>query len=164
MLLSNSSSSSDASSDVFLSSYPHPDSFEPTLVQKLRSSVHNFDSGSAQLLTDVTKTFESAKAALDHAVPAPGQREHQVGDRVCVTQDLRQRDDLNACVAVVTTAADAAEREGRVEVSVRKGRQKQKLWIKLVNLRLEWHVAADAHADAARRPCADVQPGKQGAR
>ena len=90
--------------------------------------MQTFDSGSSQSLTAVVKAFDSAKAALDHAVPAPGQHELQVGDRV-VLQDLRQCADLNACVAVVTTAADAEERDGRVEVSVGKGKQKAKVWI-----------------------------------
>jgi hypothetical protein len=74
------------------------------LVQELRSAVQNFDGRSVPSLTAVIKAFNSAKAASDHAAPAPGQPELQVGDRV-VLQDLMQRTDLNACVAVVKAAA-----------------------------------------------------------
>ncbi len=107
--------------------------------------MHTFDSARAQSRTAVIKAFDSAKAALDHAAPAPGQHLLQVGDRV-VLQDLMQRTDLNGCVAVVTFAADAEERDGQVEVSVGKGKQKEKMKFNPANMRLEWHVAADAHA------------------
>ena len=109
--------------------------------------MQNFDGRSVPSLTAVIKAFNSAKAVLDHAAPAPGQHELQVGDRV-VLQDLMQRTDLNACVAVVKAAADAEQRDRRVEVSVGQGKQKERLWIKPANMRLEWHVAADAHAAA----------------
>lgn len=41
-----------------------------------------------------------------------------------------QRTDLNACVAVMKAAADAEKWDGRVEVSVGQGKQKERLWTK----------------------------------
>jgi len=128
---------------------PHPDSFVPGLLRKLRNAVNEFktQNGSSRSCTAVAEAFKSAGAALDRAAPASGQHKFHIGERV-VLQDLRQRADLNGCAAVVKTEADATEGAGRVtvEVSVENGRQGRIMSIKPKNMRLEWHVAADAHA------------------
>jgi tetratricopeptide (TPR) repeat protein len=153
MSFSDALPSDTAESGAFalLASCPHPDSFAPDLLRELRSAVDDFRTqvgcSRSDSLAAVAKAFKSAGAALDRAAPAPGQHEFRIGERVML-QDLRQRADLNGCVAVVKTEIDAMEGDGRVtvEVSVGNGRQREMLRVKPVNMRLEWHVAADAHA------------------
>jgi tetratricopeptide (TPR) repeat protein len=60
--------------------------------------------------------------------------------------DLKQRADLNGCVAVVKNAAEFFECNGRLEVSAGAVGKRELLKLKPSNLRLEWHVAAEVHA------------------
>jgi tetratricopeptide (TPR) repeat protein len=133
-------------SRVLLSSCPHPDSFAPDLVQQLRAAVEVFkeDNGSSKSLTVLAKAFKNAGCALDRAAPAPGQHTFLAGERAML-QDLKQRSDLNGCVAVVKCEANDVEGDGRVEVCVGAGSKKETLRVRPANMRLDWHVAADAH-------------------
>ncbi len=152
MSSSHSPASGGGARDALLLSCPHPDSFVPDLLRELRSAVEAFESenGSTASLAAVTKAFKSAGCALDRAAPAPGQHEFLVGERV-ILREPRQRPDLNGCAAVVKTAADAIEGDGRVEVCVGTGSKKETLRVRPANLRLEWHVAADAHVSCVGR-------------
>lgn len=143
----NASTSSPVSSDALLLSCPHPDSFVPDLLQELRSIAETFksDNTSCKVITSISKAFQKAETTLNRAAPPQGEHEYQVGERV-VLQELKQRVDLNGCVGVVKSAADESEVDGRIEVSVGVGKSKEALRIKPANVRLQWHVAADAHA------------------
>lgn len=143
----NASASIPASSDDLLLSCPHPDSFVPGLLQELRGVAETFklDNTSCKVIASISKAFQKAETALNRAAPPQGEHEYQVGERV-VLQELKQRVDLNGCVGVVKSAADESEVDGRIEVSVGAGKSKESLRIKPANVRLQWHVAADAHA------------------
>jgi tetratricopeptide (TPR) repeat protein len=129
-----------------LSHCPHPDSFAPDLVQQLRAAVEAFkeDNGGSKSLTVLAKAFKNAGCALDRAAPAPGQHTFVAGERAML-HDLKQRADLNGCVAVVKCEANDVEGDGRVEVCVGPGSKKETLRVRPANMRLDWHVAADAH-------------------
>jgi tetratricopeptide (TPR) repeat protein len=133
--------------DALMFSCPHPDSFVPEIVQELRGAADAFkaDNASSKYITLISKAFQKAGSALDRAAPHQGEPEYRVGERV-VLRALKQRLDLNGCIAVVKSAADETEVDGRVEVSVGAGKSKESLRIKPANMRLEWHAAADAHA------------------
>jgi tetratricopeptide (TPR) repeat protein len=137
---------------ALLSSWPHPDTFAQDLVQQLRAAVEAFksDNGSSKSLTALAKAFKNAGCALDHAAPPPGQHVFLVGERA-ILQDLKQRADLNGCVAVVKCAADDVEGDGRVEVCAGLGGKKEMLRVRPANMRLDWHVAADVHVTSVGR-------------
>jgi tetratricopeptide (TPR) repeat protein len=137
-------------SPALLSSCPHPDSFVPDLLQELRDAAEALksDNVSPKVVAAISKAFQKAESALARAAPPRGEHQFQVGDRV-VLRELKQRLDLNGCVAIVRSAADDAEVDGRIEISVGAGKSKETLRIKSANMRLDWHAAADAHAASA---------------
>ena len=137
---------------ALLSHHPHPDSFAQDLVQQLRAAVEAFkaDNGSSKSLSAVAKAFKSAGCALDRAAPPLGQHKFVVGERA-VLQGLKQRSDLNGCLANVKLAADDVEGDGRVEVCVGTGSKKETLRVKPANMRLDWHSAADLHVTSVGR-------------
>jgi tetratricopeptide (TPR) repeat protein len=134
-------------------SLPHPDTFAKELLQELSIALEAFkkEFRGRDELAAVTKVFKRVRSVLDHGAPPPRDHENHdfiVGDRT-ILYDLRQRSDLNGCLAIVKSRADVVESDGRVEVSVGMGSKKETVRVKPGNLRLQWHVAADLHVAMA---------------
>jgi tetratricopeptide (TPR) repeat protein len=132
---------------------PHPDTYAKDLMKDISVALEAFkkEFRGRDELAAVAKVFKRAASVLDHCAPTSGDhfnRDFVVGDRA-ILYDLRQRSDLNGCLAIVKSRADVVESDGRVEVSVRKGSKKEIVRVKPDNLRLEWVVAADLHVATA---------------
>ena len=119
----------------------------PHLLRDLPSAVETFktENGSIKSLAAVAHLFKSAGNALDRAAPPPGQHVFLAGERA-ILLGLKQRSDLNGSAAHVRQAVDQVAGDGRIEVSVGSSGNQETLRVRPCNLRLEWHVAADAHA------------------
>ena len=98
------SSSQPPVTDSLLSSHPHPDTYVPDVIKRMRAAVHLFvsENGSSassaavqarsirtippfHLLVTVSfslqEAFKQASSALDRAAPHPGQHTFRVGER-----------------------------------------------------------------------------------
>lgn len=137
-------SSSIFSMPAQLASFPHPDSYAQNLSQELRAAVEAFkkDHRGRQPLAAVAKAFKRATLVIEQSAYLSGKHQFLVGDRV-VLCDLKQRQDLNGCVAIVKSEVD--DDDGRIEVCVGTGSKKEMIRAKPPNLRLDWHVASDLH-------------------
>jgi tetratricopeptide (TPR) repeat protein len=131
-------------------SLPHPDSYAQDLLTELSTAVEAFkkEHRAHHSLAAVAKAFKRAASVLDRCAPLSGEHAFLVGERVIMC-NLRQRADLNGCLAIVKCKANVVDGDGRVEVSVGTGSKKEMMRVRPVNLRLDWHVAADAHVTAA---------------
>ncbi len=128
---------------------PHPDSYAHDLLTELSTALEAFkrEHRGHHSLAAVAKVFKRAASVIDRCAPLSGEHTFLVGERV-VMCNLRQRADLNGCLAVVKCKANVVDGDGRVEVSVGTGSKKEMMRVKPVNLRLDWHVAADSHVTA----------------
>lgn len=114
--------------------------------------------GASKSVAALALAMKNAQKALDRSAPAPGQHVFCLGERL-IMHDLKQRADLNGCIATVRNVADNVEGDGRVEVSVGSGgKARQNLKLKPGNLRLEWHAVADVHVTSVGAAWSSTAP------
>jgi hypothetical protein len=149
-----------------VSSWPHPDAFVPGYIRQMHQSLELFkaensskaENGCAASLAALADVFKNSASTLNCSAPPQGQHKFRSGQRG-ILRGLKNHPELNGCMAVVKSAADAEDGDGRLEVYMEGGsrqaaRNNMSFWYsKAIRLRALMQSAGEKRYESSPKIC-----------
>ena len=147
-----------------VSSWPHPDAWVPGYIHQMHQSLELFkaengskaENGCAASLAALADVFKNSASTLNCAAPPQGQHKFCSGQRG-ILRGLKNNRELNGCIAVVKSAADAEDGDGRLEVYMKGGSRQaarnNKLFSKVISLSALMQSAGEKRYELSPQIC-----------